>query len=187
MSDFEECLRLLAERAESADRHAEWPTPSWDILRRAGVLRWSIEPKFGGAGLDTGAILDGNEALAGACLTTCFLLSQREAAIRRIRDLASEPLRLELLAPLAEGTQFATVGLSQLTTSRQHGRPSLTAGAAGEAYILNGTVPWVTGAQCADHLLVGAVMDDGQQVLMVVPTRLPGVRVGPPLDLMALR
>jgi alkylation response protein AidB-like acyl-CoA dehydrogenase len=47
-------------------------------------------------------------------------------------------------------------------------------------------IPWVTGASRAEHIVIGAVLEDGRQVLAVLPMDLPGVTVGPPLDLMAL-
>ena len=75
---------------------------------------------LGGQDLSYPDLLDGYERLAGACLTTCFILSQRDAACRRLRDGENAKLRDELLPPLARGETFATVGLSQLTTSRQH-------------------------------------------------------------------
>jgi alkylation response protein AidB-like acyl-CoA dehydrogenase len=120
-------------------------------------------------------------------LTTSFLLSQREAACRRIRDSANEPLCRELLPALASGDRFATVGLSQLTTSRQHTAPALRARLAGEALELDGTIPWVTGADRADHLVIGATLEDGGQVLAVLPRRASGVSVSPPLQLAALQ
>src|SRR5437763_8968298 len=48
-------------------------------------------------------------------------------------------------------------------------------------------MPWVTGADQADHLIAGATLDGGRQILLVVPAGSPGLAVGPPLDLMALR
>jgi alkylation response protein AidB-like acyl-CoA dehydrogenase len=131
-------------------------------------------------------LLDGYERLAGACLTTCFILSQRDAACRRLRDSGNETLCKELLPPLARGERFATVGLSQLTTSRQHVSPTFVARQAGEDFILNGSIPWVTGAAKADHLVIGAVLEDGRQILAVLPRGLAGVGISPPLDLMAL-
>src|SRR5437763_762970 len=38
----------------------------------------------------------------------------------------------------------------------------------------------------ADHVIIGAVLEDGRQVLAAVPGRLPGLHVAPPLELMAL-
>jgi alkylation response protein AidB-like acyl-CoA dehydrogenase len=180
-------LDLLAGHSESADAEPRWPAESWEALRRGGALGWLIPTEFGGAGLPYPELLEGYEALAGACLTTCLILSQREGAIRRIRDSGNQSLCRELLPALARGERFTTVGLSQLTTSRQHGQPSLQARLTPEALVLNGTIPWVTGAARANFFVIGAVLEDGQQVLAVLPSDLPQVTISPPLDLMALQ
>ena len=75
----------------------------------------------------------------------------------------------------ARGEQFATVGLSQLTTARQHTAPSFTARLDADTILLDGVIPWVTGAARAQHLIVGAVLADGRQVLALLPADLPGV------------
>jgi alkylation response protein AidB-like acyl-CoA dehydrogenase len=184
---LEEALALLAEHASAADTRPAWPAASWDALRRAGVLGWAIPRAYGGEERSPLDLLEGYGRLAGACLTTCFLLSQRDAACRRLRDSGNEALCRELFPTLARGERFVTVGLAQLTTSRQHVRPVLTARRAGDAIHLDGVMPWVTGASHADHFLTGAVLDDGLQVLLVVPRDTPGLTVGTPLDLMALQ
>jgi alkylation response protein AidB-like acyl-CoA dehydrogenase len=177
----------LESHAAEADAVSAWPATSWEALRRADVLGWCLPPEYGGQGLDGLDLLGGYERLAGACLTTCFILSQRDAACRRLRDSDREDLRQELLPPLARGETFATVGLSQLTTSRQHGAPALRASSVEGGFRLEGTIPWVTGAERADFFVIGATLDDGRQILSVLPRRLEGVSVGPPLDLMALQ
>jgi alkylation response protein AidB-like acyl-CoA dehydrogenase len=183
----QEYLKILTANARDADEKAVWPAASWDALAQAGVLGWSIGRDHGGAGLASTALLSGYEQLASACLTTCFILSQRDAAVRRIESSANESLRRELLGPLARGERFVTVGLSQLTTSRQHLKPTLVARTKGDAFILDGVIPWVTGAAHADHLVIGAVTATGMQFLAALPSDLPGVHVEPPLDLMALQ
>ncbi|HEV3116636.1 MAG TPA: acyl-CoA dehydrogenase family protein [Gemmataceae bacterium] len=182
----DEALKVLAANASAADGVASWPAESWNAVRRAGVLRWCIPVSYGGDGLEGVELLEGYEKLARACLTTCFILSQRDAACRRLRDGESENLRRRLLPPLAAGEAFSTVGLSQLTTSRQHTGPTFTARTSADGFVLNGTIPWVTGAAHAQHVVIGAVLEDGKQILAVLPTNLPGVTVGPALDLMAL-
>src|SRR5438094_769062 len=116
-------LTALADHAGAADAAPTWPAQSWAAVQRSGVLRWAIPAAYGGLDLDRLDLLRGYEALAGACLTTCFILSQRDAACRRLRDGDSETLRRELFPALAAGERFATVGLSHLTTSRQHVQP----------------------------------------------------------------
>jgi alkylation response protein AidB-like acyl-CoA dehydrogenase len=186
-ADLEAALAVLAEHAAGADGDMAWPATSWEALRRGGVPEWSIPPAYGGRGLNGLALLEGYEHVAGACMTTALILSQREGACRRLRDSANEELRRLLLPPLARGETFATVGLSQLTTSRQHVKPSLTARLAGDTLHFHGTIPWVTGAEQADTIVIGAVLEDGGQVLAALPRGVSGVSVGPPLDLMALR
>jgi alkylation response protein AidB-like acyl-CoA dehydrogenase len=183
----EETLKVLEKHAAEADAAANWPTGSWDALRRCGALGWIIPREYGGAGLDPLELLEGYQRLAGACLTTCFLLSQRDAACRRLRDSGHEALCRELLPALAAGQRFATVGLAQLTTSRQHVRPVLTARLNEDGVRLDGVMPWVTGAPQADHFVTGVVLDDGRQMLVVVPRETDGLSVELPMELMALQ
>jgi alkylation response protein AidB-like acyl-CoA dehydrogenase len=184
---LDEALRVLAANANRADAEQVWPAASWEALRQAGVLGWSIPTEYGGQGWSSIDLLQGSERLAGACLTTCFILSQREAAVRRLLDSGNPELCRELLRPLACGGRYATVGLSQLTTSRQHQQPAMRAEETATGFVLDGTMPWVTGAPQADHFIAGAVLADGRQVVVVLPGDLPGVSVCPPLDLMALQ
>jgi alkylation response protein AidB-like acyl-CoA dehydrogenase len=179
-----ECLKA---EAAAADAAPVWPLRSWEALGSFGVLGWVIPSEFGGQALSPADLLTGYEHLAGACLTTCFILSQRDAAVRRILGSGNEELCRELLRPLACGGRFATVGLSQLSTSRQHQQPAMAARLVGNAIHLNGTMPWVTGAAEAHHFITGAVLDDGRQILAVLPAEAKGVSVAPPLDLMALQ
>jgi alkylation response protein AidB-like acyl-CoA dehydrogenase len=183
---LDEALAALAAHAGEADAEAVWPASSWDALRRSGVLGWIIPPEYDGTGLDPLELLEGYQRLAGACLTTCFLLSQRDSACRRLRDSGNETLCRELLPALASGERFATVGLAQLTTSRQHVRPVLVARLDDGGVRLDGVMPWVTGAPHADHFITGVVLEDGRQMLLVVPRRTSGLSIGPPMDLMAL-
>ncbi len=179
-------LEHLAALADRADREPDWPTASWQTLCTAGVPAWAVPVALGGRGLDALTLLAGYEQLAGACLTTAFILSQREAAVRRLLT-APRPLQERLLPDLAAGRTFASVGLSQLTTSRQHQAPALTVtpdSAAG--FVLDGVIPWVTGADQADVLVVGGPLPDGRQVLLALPRPWPGVTVESPQPLLAL-
>jgi butyryl-CoA dehydrogenase len=185
---LEQACQELAERANSADEEAKWPTLSWQALAQSGGLRWCIPVQYGGMGLSGVELLRRYERLASACLTTCFILSQRDAAVRRMLSSHHEILCQELLPALANGTAFTTVGLSQLTTSRQFGGPALSARFRDNASLMfNGLMPWVTGAATAAYFITGAVMDDGRQILAALPRALSGVTVMPASPLMALQ
>jgi alkylation response protein AidB-like acyl-CoA dehydrogenase len=182
-----EMLSLLRQNANDADGNLTWPEGSWQAMCDGGAVRWAIPASASGDGWDGVQLLEGYERLAEACLTSCFILSQRDAAVRRLRDSQNRELAGELLPHLASGAAFATVGLSQLTTSRQHVQPALMAHPDGGDFVLDGFMPWVTGAPRADVFVTGAVLDDGRQILAVLPRDRQGVSVGPPVELMALQ
>src|ERR1700730_6963121 len=185
-SDPAALLASLSAHAEEADGQLSWPSLSWLTLQKLGGLRWGIAPAFGGEGCNAVELLKRYESLAAACLTTSFILSQRDAACRRIREHGTETLCQELLPSLADGSRFATVGLSHLTTSRQHVTPVLVAEERGEHFVLNGLMPWVTGASRAHFLLTGAPLQDGRKFLAVPPPALEAIKADPPMELMAL-
>jgi butyryl-CoA dehydrogenase len=183
----ESTLAALAANADRADADSAWPAASWDLVRDAGVLTWSIPVAFGGRALASLDLLSGYEQLAGACLTTAFILSQREGAVRRLLAHGSPEQRQRFLPLLAEGRCLMSVGLSQLTTSRQHQAPALVATPAGpNRYRLDGLIPWVTAADQCDALVVGAPLPDGRQLLLLLPVAHAGVTVETALRLMAL-
>lgn len=179
-------LETLSRNAAAADADPGWPAESWNALVGAGVQRWAIPAELGGLGLAATDLLDGYAALAGACLTTTFVLSQRDAAVRRLRDNPT-PMGKAILASLAAGKCFATVGLSQLTTSRQHGKPALTMKLESGGIVLDGVIPWVSGAEHADFFVVGGVLEDSRQVLTLLPRESPGLTIGQPFELAALQ
>lgn len=177
------CDRLAA-GADAADRLPDWPSALAD-LRSNDILAGPVATEYGGRGWGPIELLRTAEAVATHCLTTAFILSQRDAAVRQ---LAKGPphLRKRYLPGLATGELFLTVGLSQLTTSRLHRGPALRATPTAAGYRLAGEAPWVTGADQADALVLGATLPDEQQILVVLPTDRPGVTVDPPLPLACL-
>ncbi len=180
-------LAALAAHADRADSQPDWPAASWQLLCDAGVTTWSIPTAYGGLDLSATDLLAGYERLAGACLTTTFILSQREAAVRRLRANANPEQRQRYLPALARGDYLMSVGLSQLTTSRQHQAPAFVATPLGsERYRLDGVIPWVTAADRCDTLVVGATLPDRRQLLVLLPVQQAGVTIEPPLPLAAL-
>ncbi len=179
-----------------------WPAGAWYHCMQAGVPRWFApaskgEIGLGGWGWTPAERLKGLMAIASADLTTAFVLTQFVAAISRMVESDNTLLHEQVLPELMTGEQFATVGISHLATSRQHlSRPVLRAEPvhatsedwAGEpqAYQLDGIAPWVTGVGVADVVVVGAVCDDGKEILFAVPVDLPGIQCGEGASLVAL-
>ncbi len=177
-------VRRLAEADGPADLAGTWPERLWSILVEAGATRWSLPATWDGLGLEKPALVAANARVAKGSLTAAFILSQHDAAVRRLLLAADRPTATYWLDAISTGDAFATVGLSQLTTSR---RATLTARTISpNAFELQGAMPWVTAAERADVFVSGAVTDDGRQILFALPADRIGVKVRPAYDLAAL-
>lgn len=176
-------LRAFADRA---DHEGPWAAGGMHLLAQRGVLAAFVPTDSGGTGAPEPAIIDTLVAIATSCLTTALALSQWAAAVRII---ATGPPRVRdaLLPSLACGDTFTTIGISQLTTSRQHlSRPVLMARRDADGWQLDGLCPWVTGADASHTIVTGAATDDGDQLFFVVQTDAPGLVIDPPLAMLAL-
>jgi len=154
-------------------------------LATHGILAAFVPTDCGGTGQAEATLVRALAAVASSCLTTALAASQWAAAVRIIAA-APPAVRSTLLPPLASGKAFTTVGISQLTTSRQHlGRPALLAEQDPEGWRLDGLCPWVTGADACDTIVTGAAAPGGQ-LFFVIPATGTGVVVDPPLAMLAL-
>lgn len=184
---FRSACRMLATHASELDQSSQWPTAQLHLLGEMGLFRWFVSRELGGDGRSEPDLLVAYIELARSCLTTAFILTQRQAAVSRIVATENKPLRNELLPGLLSGELFATVGISHLTTSRRHlARPVMIATPHEHGFILNGMTPWVTGATCADLVVAGATLEDGRQLLVSIDAKTPGVKMEPPAKLVAL-
>lgn len=182
----------LAARAEALDESGAWPAEQLRLCGEYGVYQWFAGEDWGGQAWDQERVLRGYLALSSACLTTTFILTQREGACRRIETSENQPLKERVLPGLTRGDLFATVGISHLTTSRRHvATPVLKARRVEGGFELSGLSPWVTGADAADYVVLGATRMDGdqpttEQLLAAVPTKLAGVSAAAPANLVGL-
>jgi alkylation response protein AidB-like acyl-CoA dehydrogenase len=132
-------------------------------------------------------VLAGCVELARAQLIPAFILSQFQSACTRIVAAERQEPRRRWLPRLAAGRSFATVGISHLTTSRQHTeRPAVLAEPLPTGFRISGEIPWVTGGAHADVLVAGATLPDRSQILFAVPTNRDGVTVARHWPLLAL-
>jgi len=182
-----EPLSALRGHSAELDDASHWPSDSLAVLGEAGVLGWVIPREYGGGEFSGAGLVEGYLQLARECLVSTFVLTQRNAACQRIAMSDNEALKAKLLPQLVTSDVFATVGISHLTTSRQHlSRPAVQVAIEGTRLQLDGVVPWVTGAGRADWVLTGGTCEDGRQVLVVLPMDTPGISVLPAQELLAL-
>lgn len=164
-----------------------WPVVLWDALVDDGGCRWGIDREYGGEAWTPVEILACAIELTRGDLTAAFIWTQFLAATQRL-EKAPRALQEKWLPRLAWGEAFATVGISHLTTSRQHwALPTVRAAVCDGGYRVTGSIPWVTGVTRADVIVAGATIEDGRQLLFALETSLPGVERGEPLPLLAVR
>ncbi len=179
--------RALASSAEEVDAAGQWPDTQLKLCARYGVYRWFLAAEDGGLGWTEVDLMRGYVRLSAACMTTTFILTQATGAIRRLAATGSDELKGELLHDLLVGDAFTTLGISHLTTSRRHlAGTALRAEESDHGFLLDGFSPWVTGGERADWVLIGAQLDDGRQLLAILPMDLYGVGTDDPAKLVAL-
>lgn len=185
-SQFQELLEELKQLPFN-DSVESWPEKHLLAMSNAGVMTWDIPTDWDGTDLPAADMLEGLRLLASANLTATFVLTQRSAAVRRIATSANHVAKKRLLPGLCSGQLSATVGISHLTTSGQHlKKPLVQATECNNGFELDGFIPWATGATHADHLVTGGTLQNGQQILAVVPGDRQGLQVQTPSSLMAL-
>lgn len=184
--------RELSARADRLEQSGHWPAEQLALCGEAGVFEWFLDSKHGGQGWTAIDAIRGYMALAAACLTTTFILTQRTGACRRIAGSHNGELKARLLPGLVSGELFSTVGISHLTTSRRHlGRPALAAEETPNGFRLDGMSPWVTSAVAADAIVMAATLVENgvatdRELLLSVPRDLPGVTIDEPFQLVGL-
>ncbi len=177
--------RLLA--VTKTDDEQNWPAEGLRVLSEGGCFKHIVPRQFGGEGAEPAAQLAAYEAIASTSVTLALILTQHDAAAEVLRAAADESVAVEVLKKCASGEELLTVGISQVTTSRRHGRAALRAQRDGDGFLLDGVMPWVTSARRADHIVTAAVLDDGQQLLVCVPTDARGISLLEPMQLLALQ
>lgn len=177
---FDRLCESLERLSAELDRTERWPAEQLRLCGEAGVYEWFLPRYLGGQEWSDRDVTRGYLRLSAACLTTTFIVTQRTGACQRIAGSDNAWAKERLLPDLVQGATFATVGISHLTTSRRHlARPVLSATESADAFVLDGYSPWVTGATHASTVVTGAVLEDGRQILVALPTDLPGVTIPP--------
>ncbi len=180
-------LTELASWRADLEPAGEWPARQMARLAEAGVFGWLIPRRWGGSELDEPEILGGYLELSDACLTSAFILTQFNAAVQKLVTCGCELLQETWLPRLARGECFTTVGISHLTTSRSRGPGSaVIAEPGGECFRLSGHIPWVTGANAAQLIVVGGTAPNGEQLLAAIETTAPGLTIAPTQTFLAL-
>jgi isobutyryl-CoA dehydrogenase len=183
---FQETARRLAEEewapaAAVWDERHEFPVAA---LRRAAALGFAgitVDPGFGGSGLKR---LDATiifEELAAACVSTAAYLSIHNMAAQMIDRFGRAEQRARFLPKLMTMEHFASYCLTEPESGSDAAALKTRARREGEAYVLNGTKAFISGAG-ASQIYVTMVRSGGEGAggisCLVVEKGAPGLSFG---------
>lgn len=118
-----------------------------------------------GLGLDDHEYWQFQGVIARRSGALAFLQSQHQSAASLILSGSNEALKQKYLTQMTTGDRRIGVGFSQLRR-----RPSpLRAEPVSDGYLLNGEVPWVTGAGLFSEFVGAAVLADDSAVFGLIP------------------
>ncbi len=184
---LKQLARRIAETAHVRDRDGQWPAQALTALGQAGAWRWAIPREFGGETLSALQQVQAYEAVSRGSLAAALILTQHDGACLLIAGGESQQLMDDLLPRFARGELLATVGISQLTTSKRGAGPPMKARRDGDGFRLDGLMPWVTSSPLCQVIVTGGVLDDGNQILAVISSDRAGVEIHEPMQLAALQ
>lgn len=186
-TDLPAVLDFLRRTAGEVEEEFRWPYLQLSALEQAGAMRWAVPAAYGGEDVPALELHRRYESIARASLTCALILTQRDSAVGLIDGAAGAAKRETILNRLAKNENFVTVGIAQLTTSRQGGPPALRAKKVNGGWTLDGVIPWCTGAAVAQFIVAGAALGDGQQILFLLQCHAAGVTTADAMPLVALR
>ena len=180
----DEFLRPQAMNADRSDVRGP-VADNIDRLGIAGLFGLGIAPEYGGLGSDEVTRHEYTEILASACGVTAFTQQQLQVGIKFVAEADNRPLKKQLLPELAAGRLHCGIALSHL---RRSGPPAVRATAVDGGYLVNGSIPWITGWALLDGFVLGTALEDGSHLFAYVdkPHGLSALTVSDPLDLIIM-
>lgn len=137
-------------------------------LGRGSWLALRVSAEWQGAGVGEPEFRQFQELVARYSGALAFLQTQHQSAGMFLLRSENEPLKQTYLPHMATGQVGIGVGFSHL---RRTGKPALRAIPVADGYLLQGTVPWITGFGIFQAVIVAAVLPDDRAVYGVVPFR----------------
>ncbi len=169
LDDVETFLRnVIAPQAQTLDQDSAALAAALKALGDRHLLALRVPRELGGRGLTGTDYWQFQAAMTRVSGSLAFLQTQHQSAASFIAGGHNAQLKARLV-DMASGTMLVGVGFSHL---RRAGAPCLIAEpTAGGSYRLHGTIPWATGWQIFEDLVVGASLADGQSLLALIPFR----------------
>jgi alkylation response protein AidB-like acyl-CoA dehydrogenase len=179
-----ECLPGVIER----DEKQKFPHDQVMQLANLGFLGMMVDPKYGGAGMDTISYVLAMEEISKVDASVSVVMSVNNSLVcYGLEAYGTEEQKQKYLTPLAQGQKNGELYIGAFLLSEPEAGSDATsqrttAEDKGDHYLLNGTKNWITNGGSASVYLVMAQTDAAKGShginTFIVEKNWPGVEVG---------
>lgn len=174
------------------DDQQKFPAEQIKKLGELGFMGMMVDPKYGGAGMDTVSYVLAMEEISKVDASASVCMSVNNSLVCwGIETFANEEQKQKYLVPLASGQAIGAFLLSEPEAGSDATSQRTTAFADGDDYILNGVKNWITNGNSADYYIVIAQTDveKGHKGInaFIVEKAWAGVTVGAKENKMGIR
>jgi citronellyl-CoA dehydrogenase len=170
--------------------------PAHQLFKKAGnlgLLGINKPEAYGGMGLDYSYQMCATEEL-GNCRAGGIPMAlgvQTDMATPALARWGSHELKAEFLAPAITGDAVTSIAVSEAGGGSDVAAIKTVAKKDGSDYLISGSKMWITNAAQADWLCLLVNTGEGpvhaNKTLVVVPTKLKGIEIGPKIDKLGMR
>lgn len=181
----------VAPRSAEIDRTAEYPYDLFAAFRDAGLLGIGIPEEYGGSGLGTTGLVLAVEEMAKVDCSAGLMLLLTRLPLGPILFAGTEEQKRRYASAVASGAMRGSFCLSEPDAGSDAAGIRTRAVKKGDAYVLNGTKCWISGAEVADFFTVAVKTDPSAGArgvsVFVVERDTPGLKIGPKEKKMGVR
>lgn len=142
------------------DEHSKFPTEQVKMMADLGFMGMMVDPKYGGAGLDSISYVLAIEEIAKIDASAAVIMSVNNSLVcAGIEKFCNEDQKQKYLVPLAKGEVIGAFCLSEPEAGSDATSQKTTAIDKGDYYLLNGTKNWITNGGTASTYIVIAQTD----------------------------
>ncbi|WPQ62159.1 acyl-CoA dehydrogenase [Chitinophaga sancti] len=174
------------------DEKQIYPAAQIKKLGELGFLGMMVDPKYGGAGLDTISYVLAMEEISKIDASTSVCMSVNNSLVCwGLEQYGTEEQKQQYLVPLATGEITGAFLLSEPEAGSDATSQRTTAEDKGDFYLLNGTKNWITnGSSASVYLVIAQTHPDKNSKginALIVEKNSPGVTVGAKENKMGIR
>jgi len=182
----------IAPTAIERDKNAEFPTEIVKKLGELGFLGIMIDPKYGGAGMDTISYVLAMIEISKVDASVGVVMSVNNSLVcAGLQKYGSDYIKENYLSKLSTGEKLGAFALSEPEAGSDATKQHTTADSDGDYFVLNGMKNWITNGTTADYYVVMATTDKGKGhhgiTTFLVEKDTPGFTQGKKEDKLGIR